>query len=165
MTTWRLIVFGAVERPIEYTYDQILALPRTVITTDFHCVTGWSKKENRWEGVSPADVLASAAIKPDAQHTLIHSFDGYTTNIPLDLLLDHDTLLAYRHNARDLAPEHGAPLRLVVPQRYGWKSAKWVSGIELLTDEALGFWESRGYHKDGDPWSEERFSRGESERK
>ena len=155
---WRLTIFGAVEQPIVYTLEQVLDLPKTTVRADFHCVTGWSKTENIWEGVAPERLLEPATLKREAEHTLIHSFDGYSTNLPLAILLQNDTLFAYRHNGQELAPEHGAPLRLVVPKRYGWKSAKWVSGIELHDEETRGFWETRGYHKDGDPLREERFS-------
>ena len=115
---------------------------------------------NLWEGVLFSDVINLAVVKPEARFVLFHCYGGYTTNLPLEVLLDSDVLFAHSHDGKSLSPEHGGPLRLVVPKRYGWKSAKWVSGVELLSKDKAGFWEQLGYNNNGDPWKEERFWEG-----
>jgi DMSO/TMAO reductase YedYZ molybdopterin-dependent catalytic subunit len=155
--TWRLRVWGAVQRPVELSYDELTSLPNVTMTSDFHCVTGWSRLENHWLGVRARDVLAGA--RPDgARHALIHAEYDYTANLPIETLLEDDTLLAWSHDGRDLEPKHGWPLRLVVPKLYGWKSVKWVRGFELLERDRRGFWEVRGYHNRADPWRQERHA-------
>jgi DMSO/TMAO reductase YedYZ molybdopterin-dependent catalytic subunit len=121
-------------------------------------VTRWSLFDNRWEGVSFKEVMKLVKPKPEAKFVMIHADVDYTTNLPLEVLLDDDVLFAYRRNGEYLALEHGWPLRLVVPKRYFWKSAKWVRGLEFIAEDKPGFWESRGYHNEGDPWKEERFA-------
>jgi len=155
---WDFRVFGLVDRPTRWSYEEFRALARVRVRSDIHCVTRWSRYDNLWEGVAVKDVLQAAGIRPEARFAVIHAEQGYTTNLPLAALLDDDVLLADRHDGRDLTPEHGWPLRLVVPKRYFWKSAKWVRGIELVADDRPGFWEQNGYHNDADPWREERFS-------
>lgn len=157
LATWRLNVHGLVEAPLDLTWEDFLALPQVSLQADFHCVTRWSRLDNLWEGVAVQELAARARPLADASHVLVHSYDGFTTNIPLEVLMDQDVLLARRHNGADLPQEHGWPLRLVVPKRYAWKSAKWVSGLEFLPHDRPGFWEQRGYHNNADPWKEERY--------
>ena len=157
METWRLRIFGLVEQELTLDWGQLQDLDQTSVDAVFHCVTQWSRMENTWEGVSFARVAGLARPLTEAKFAMVHCYGGYSTNLPLDVLLDDDVLLANRHDGAPLAPEHGGPLRLVVPKRYGWKSAKWVNGIELTAEDAPGFWESRGYHMEGDPWKEQRF--------
>lgn len=156
--TWRLRVKGEVGRPLELTYDDFLALPRTVGTSDFHCVTRWSRFDNRWEGVLFRDLAALAQVKPEAKFVSIEAEHGYHTNLPLDIAMGDDVLLAYGHDDAELAPEHGFPLRLVVPGRYAYKSAKWVRVIRFLLTDEPGYWERRGYSNSADPWREERLT-------
>lgn len=157
LATWRFRVWGAVEEETSWDWEAQMALPRTERTNDVHCVTRWSKFENLWEGVSIPTVMEQIALRSDATHVLVHSYGGYTTNLPLDEFLRPDNLLADRHGGEPLTEEHGWPLRLVVPELYFWKSAKWVSGFQFLTHDQRGFWEQYGYHNHGDPWLEERF--------
>ena len=157
--TWDLRLFGLVEEEVVFTYDEVLALPTVRIVTDIHCVTGWSMLDTVWEGVPFGELLNHVQPRPEAQYVLVHCDYGYTTNLPLAALLDDDVLLAYRYDDEPLPPRYGHPLRLVVPQRYFWKSAKWVRGLEFMAHDRPGFWEVRGYHNDGDPWKEERYSR------
>ena len=157
LETWRFKIFGLVEKEVELDWEQFTGLGEVAVDAPFHCVTQWSRLENTWEGISFDEVVRLARPRPEATHVMVHCFGGYTTNLPLEVLRDDDVLFAYRHDGEPLAPAHGGPLRLVVPKRYGWKSAKWVSGVELLDRDAPGFWEIRGYHMEGDPWKEERF--------
>ena len=143
--TWRFKIFGLVEKEVELDWEQFTGL------------TQWSRLENTWEGIPFSEVARLARPRPEASHVMVHCFGGYTTNLPLDVVSDDDVLFAYRHDGEPLAPAHGGPLRLVVPKRYGWKSAKWVSSVEFMDKDAPGFWEVRGYHMEGDPWKEERF--------
>ena len=158
LATWTLQFSGLVENALEFTHQEFLELPTKKITADFHCVTAWSRLRNVWEGVGFKDLMDDVGPKPEAKYVMVLCYGGYTTNLPLEVLLDPDTLLAFRHDGQDLTPEHGWPLRLVVPKRYGWKSAKWVREFEFMDEDEPGFWEIRGYHNDGDPWQEERFS-------
>jgi DMSO/TMAO reductase YedYZ molybdopterin-dependent catalytic subunit len=135
-----------------------LALPTTRIVADIHCVTTWSKLDTIWEGVLFREFIQPAQVKPEARFVMVHCEAGFTTSLPLEVLMDDDVLLAYRYDDLPLTPEHGYPLRLVVPKKYFWKSAKWVRGLELLAQDRLGFWEVRGYHNGADPWKEERYS-------
>lgn len=157
--TWDLRLFGLVEKEIVFTYEQFTALPTVRIVADIHCVTTWSKLDTVWEGVAFGELMNHVRILPEARVVLIHSEYGFTANLPLETLMDDDVLLAYRYDDAVLTPEHGYPLRLVVPKRYFWKSAKWVRGIEFMAQDRPGFWEQHGYHNDGDPWKEERYSR------
>lgn len=156
--TWELRLFGQVETPKRLNYQQLRALPQTKLTTDFHCVTTWSLLDNQWEGVLAKDLTALVRLKPEARYIMLHCEGGYTTNLSLEQFLDDDAIFAYRRNGRDLDPDHGWPLRLVVPKLYAWKSAKWVRGVEFLAKNIRGFWEVRGYHNRGNPWLEERYS-------
>jgi DMSO/TMAO reductase YedYZ molybdopterin-dependent catalytic subunit len=156
--TWDFRVIGLVEEPIRLSYEQFRALPRSRQVSDFHCVTTWSRLDNDWEGVRVADLMKLVKLKPEAAFAIIHCDGGYTTNLALADFLDDDVMLALGHDGRDLEPDHGFPLRLVVPKLYGWKSAKWVRAIEFTAEDKRGFWEVRGYHNHADPWSEERYS-------
>lgn len=157
LATWTFKIFGCVDEPACFTWEEFSSLPRISRISDVHCVTRWSKLGNVWEGVAVADVLQRVSIPPEAQFVMVHA-PGYTANLSLADLLEDDVLLASRHNGSDLSVEHGGPVRLVVPKRYFWKSVKWVDGLELMTEDRPGFWEVRGYHMRGDPWAEERFS-------
>lgn len=161
--TWDLQIFGEVESPLRLEYAEFRALTRTRQVADFHCVTTWSRLDNQWEGVMASDLVKLVKPKPTARFVLIHCDGGYTTNLPLENFLDHDVMLADRHDGEDLSPDHGFPLRLVVPKLYAWKSAKWVRAIEFLARDSRGFWEVRGYHNRADPWQEERYSFQEPE--
>ena len=157
--TWKLTVFGLVERPIEWTWREFLDLPRVRVFSDFHCVTRWSRLGNLWEGVATREILARAGgVQPCAAFVLAHGFDdGFTVNLPLTEFLAEDALIAITHDGEPLSLEHGGPARLIVPRLYAWKSAKWLRRIELLPRDQAGFWESNGYHMHGDPWKEERY--------
>lgn len=157
-STWDLRIFGLVEEPRTLSYDQFLELPATRIVADIHCVTTWSKLDTIWEGVLFRELMNSVQVDPEARFVLVHCEQGFTTNLPLEVLLDDDVLLAYRYDDKALTAEHGYPLRLVVPKKYFWKSAKWVRGLELMAQDHLGFWEVRGYNNNADPWKEERYS-------
>jgi len=157
LAEWRLRLFGEVEEPITLRWEEFRQLPTVQVRADFHCVTQWSRLDNLWEGVRAREVVARVRLKPTARFVMVHCYGGYTTNLPLEVLLEEDVLFAFRLDGKDLTPEHGWPVRLVVPSRYGWKSAKWVNGLEFLAENRPGFWEARGYHMNGDPWKEERF--------
>lgn len=162
-STFCFKVFGLVERPLAWSWAEFRALPSVRVTADFHCVTTWSRLDNAWEGVSWRTIAAQAGIRPEARAAMFHGADGYTTNVERSWLDDDDVLFAWSHDGRPLSPEHGGPLRLVVPKLYGWKSAKWVSGVELMAENRRGFWEERGYHLRGEPFAEERYSYQETE--
>lgn len=159
LSQWDLRVFGLVAEEKVFTWEEFNALPRTRIVADIHCVTRWSMLDTVWEGVRFRDLLATVEVLPEARYVMIHADYNYTTNLPLEVLLQDDVLLATRFDGRPLEPEHGYPLRLVVPSRYFWKSAKWVRGIELMAEDRPGFWEQAGYHNEADPWKEQRFGR------
>ncbi|HVA83894.1 MAG TPA: sulfite oxidase-like oxidoreductase [Candidatus Binataceae bacterium] len=155
---WDLRVFGMVEAELRFSYEEFRALPPSRQRADFHCVTTWSKLDNLWEGVRVVDLMTRVRPRPEARYVIVHCDGGYTTNLPLEEFVDEDVMLAWRHDGRDLEPDHGWPLRLVVPKLYGWKSAKWVRAIEFAFEDRRGFWEVRGYHNHADPWTEERYS-------
>lgn len=154
---WRFRIFGLVSRPQELTWEQMLALDHKRVQADIHCVTGWSKLDTEWEGIDPAAVLRLAGPLPEAGYVMVHGMNEFTTNLPLADFVAEGSVFAYQFQGQPLAPEHGGPMRLVVPHLYFWKSAKWVTGIELLAADRPGFWEERGYHMRGDPWREERY--------
>ena len=158
LDTWEFRIFGLVEEEKTLNWEQFMALPQTTDVSDIHCVTTWSRYDNKWEGVRFRDVLDLVKVLPEAKEVMFHSYGGYTTNVSLDELMDDDVLFAHTHNGEPISADHGGPLRGVVPQLYFWKSAKWVRGIELLPDVRPGFWEMYGYHIHGDPWKEERYS-------
>ena len=156
LATWTIRVFGLVEHEVELTWEQFKALQWTTITADFHCVTQWSSLDNTWEGATLSSLVSLAVVQPQARFVMAHCLGGYTANLPLDLALD-EGLLAHKQNGQELGEGHGWPLRLIIPSRYGWKSAKWIKGIEFMAEDAPGFWEQRGYNNNADPWKEERF--------
>ena len=156
LDTWKFRVFGLVEQEVELTWDQFTKLTWTTVTADFHCVTQWSSLDNTWEGVTFPDLMTLAQPKPEAKFVMAHWFGGYTTNLPLEVAME-EGLLAHKQDGEPLGEGHGWPLRLIIPSRYGWKSAKWLNGIELIAEDAPGFWEQRGYNNNADPWKEERF--------
>jgi DMSO/TMAO reductase YedYZ molybdopterin-dependent catalytic subunit len=156
LDTWKFRVFGLVEQEVELTWDQFTKLIWTTVTADFHCVTQWSSLDNTWEGVTFPDLMALAQPKPEAKFVMAHCFGGYTTNLPLEVAME-EGLLVHKQDGEPLGEGHGWPLRLIIPSRYGWKSAKWLNGIELIAEDAPGFWEQRGYNNNADPWKEERF--------
>lgn len=155
---WDFRVFGEVEQPIRFSYQEFMALPTVRVTCDIHCVTAWSKLGVTFEGVAARTVLEAAKVKPTARFVMVHAEQGYETNLPLPYLQADDALFAFKADGKDLAPEHGWPLRLVVPRLYFWKSAKWVRGLELMDRDRPGFWERNGYNMHADPWKEERYS-------
>lgn len=155
---WRFRIFGLVENEVVLNYKELLSLPLARVISDVHCVTGWSKLDNLWEGVRTKEILKLVKLKDNARFVLVHAEGGFTTNLSLDDFLGEDALFAYKHNNKLLTPEHGYPLRLVVPHLYFWKSAKWVNGLEFVDKNIPGFWEFHGYHMRGDPWNEERYS-------
>jgi len=154
---YRFKVWGAVENPFELTWAELLALPRVQLTSDFHCVTTWSRYDNTWEGVHIREILQRAKPNPEAGYVMAHSFTSYTTNLPLGALDDDDVLIALKHDGEELAAEHGGPVRLIVPKLYAYKSAKWLGGLELMEQDRPGFWEIRGDSNSADPWKEERY--------
>ncbi len=156
--TWRFRMWGEVYNQVELTWAQLMELPKSDVVADFHCVTGWSKKQLTWRGVPARAIVEIARPEDGVVQVMAHCLEGYTTNVPLEYLLLEDSLLAYQLEGAPLTPEHGAPLRLLVPQLYAWKSAKYLSGLEFQTDWHGGFWEKRGYHLVGDPWEEQRYS-------
>ena len=162
LEAWRLRLTGQVEAEASLTWSELQSMPRLDVTADFHCVTRFSTLDNRWSGISTREILSRVAVRPEASHVLVHCAGGYTTNLPLEDFLAPEALLADRWAEAALPVEHGGPLRLVVPHLYAWKSAKWVTAIELLDHDRRGFWEENGYHTYGDPWREERFSSQET---
>ncbi len=153
-------VTGRVRARTVLTLSDLRDLPTTTVTRDFHCVTHWSRLDNTWTGVRIRDVLDLAGVRSSATHAIVSGHPAYSTNLDLEVLRSDDSLLVWAHDGQDLAPEHGGPLRTVVPSRYGWKSVKWVFEIRLVDRDVPGYWEKRGYHDRGDPWREERFRDG-----
>jgi DMSO/TMAO reductase YedYZ molybdopterin-dependent catalytic subunit len=156
--TWTFRCSGLVEEDVIWTWEEFLKLPRTEVACDIHCVTRWSRLDNRFEGVSIREIMKRVQLKPEARYVLIHADPDYTTNLPLVDLVDDDVVLALKHDGSDLTAEHGGPLRLVVPKLYFWKSAKWLRAFEFLDVNPPGFWELNGYHMHADPWEQERYS-------
>jgi DMSO/TMAO reductase YedYZ molybdopterin-dependent catalytic subunit len=157
LSKWDFRVFGLVEEPLRWSWDDLMKLPKQSQTVDIHCVTRWSKLDTSWTGLPWRELMNLIRVKPEATHAMAHSENGFTANIGLEVLDDDDTMLAYEYDGQPLTPEHGYPLRLLVPKKYFWKSAKWLRGIEFMEADRPGFWERNGYHMEGDPWREERF--------
>jgi len=157
-SNWSLRIFGLVEREITLDWMAFRNLPQVQDISDFHCVTRWSQLDMVWEGVSARELLMQAGPLPLAKYALLYGYDGYTTNLPLEALLDDDVIIAHSVFGKSLTSEHGGPVRMVVPKRYAWKSAKWLKSIELQANDKPGFWEARGYHNEGFPFLEQRFS-------
>ena len=158
LAKWDFRVFGQVETPIRLTWDELQALPSTEITVDIHCVTRWSRFDTSFRGVRWADLAELVQPRQTARFVVAHAEQGFTSNVPLEALEDEHALIAYEADGEPLTPDHGWPLRLVVPSRYFWKSAKWLRGLELLDHDQPGFWERYGYHNDADYWHEQRYS-------
>jgi len=158
-STWRLRVNGAVRKRMILTWNEFLDLPRVKMTSDFHCVTGWSRLDNEWEGVRFSVLIGLVRPVTEVESVLFTSDDGYTTSLPLWDLKKDEVLLACGFEGRSLPPEHGGPLRLIVPKKYAYKSAKWIREITFLEEHVRGYWEKRGYSDGADPWKEERYSR------
>lgn len=159
LAQWRLEIKGLIDKPIRFSWEQFKQLPTVKVFADFHCVTRWSRLGNLWEGVSTRELVRQIGpVSPQARFVMAYGYDfGWTTNLPLEMFLAEDALIATHHDGEPLTLEHGAPARLVVPLLYAWKSAKWLAGIEFLERDKAGFWERNGYHMHGDPWREERF--------
>ena len=155
---WSLRVFGAVAEQVTWDWAGFRALPQRKEKSDIHCVTTWSRFDNEWEGVATRDVLAIVQPKPEARFVVLHSYDGYTTNLPLEDFAAEDAIIAHSWQGAPLPVAHGGPVRLIVPHLYLWKSAKWLQRIEVLTEDRPSYWEERGYHDRGDPWTEQRYS-------
>ncbi len=157
--TWDLRVWGEIEDKARFSFAEFRALPTITITTDIHCVTRWSKLDTTWTGVQFREFLNHVpALLPTAKHVLFHCEQGFTANVPLDVMLEDQAMLGYLYEGNELTPEHGFPLRSLVPKKYFWKSAKWLRGIEFMSEDRLGFWERYGYSNNADPWKEERFA-------
>ena len=154
---WDFRVWGLVEQPLRFTWEEFERLPRAHSKSDFHCVTRWSRFDNEWDGVAFREILHRVKPKANARYVLVHAEQGFTANLPLADLDRDDVLLATHHDGQPLTADHGYPSRLIVPHLYAWKSVKWVRGLEFLESDAPGFWEQNGYHMYGDPFKEQRF--------
>jgi DMSO/TMAO reductase YedYZ molybdopterin-dependent catalytic subunit len=155
---WTLRIFGEVDREVTLSYDEIMAMPQTTVTCDIHCVTRWSRFDNQFTGVLFRDVLRAAGVNPQADYVMIHADYDYTANLSLSDLDRDNVLLAHSFEGEPLTDKHGWPLRLIVPHLYFWKSVKWIRGFEFMRENKPGFWEQNGFHFQGDPFREERFS-------
>ncbi|HEY8563245.1 MAG TPA: sulfite oxidase-like oxidoreductase [Pyrinomonadaceae bacterium] len=159
LENWTFTVEGAIEKPLSLTLDELKALPPVKVYADFHCVTRWSRLDNVWTGVAARHLAKIAGLKETAKFVVATAFDedGYgknwTTNFPIEYFLNEDSLVAYEHDGRPVTPEHGGPVRLIIPQLYAWKSAKWLKGLRFTTEDEAGFWERGGYHMRGVPWN------------
>jgi DMSO/TMAO reductase YedYZ molybdopterin-dependent catalytic subunit len=163
LATWDFRIRGLVANELRVGWEEFLALGSVEQQSDFHCVTGWTKLSNRWEGIQVAALLEHVRPRPGAAAAMVYGHRGdepygYEANVPLDVLRGNDVLLAHSHDGEPLAPDHGWPLRLVIPSRYAWKSVKWVRAIEVLAEDRRGYWETRGYHNRAEPFAEERYS-------
>ncbi|MCI3919117.1 sulfite oxidase-like oxidoreductase [Paenibacillus sp. TRM 82003] len=154
---WDLRIFGLVEEDVCLSHEEFMALPRRSFGNDIHCVTTWSKLDNEWEGVAVSTIMEKVKLKPEAKFVMLHAEHGWTTNLPLEDFLSETTFFGIKHNGETLTPEHGFPVRMVVPHLYFWKSAKWLRGIEFMAKDKPGFWERNGYHMYGDPFREQRY--------
>jgi DMSO/TMAO reductase YedYZ molybdopterin-dependent catalytic subunit len=157
--TWALSVVGEVEKEMSWNWEAFQKLPTVQVKTDIHCVTGWSKFDTVWEGPLFRDFIELFGVKPTAKVVIAHAPNGFSTNVPLEIMLEDDVLLAWKYNGEYLEPDHGFPVRTLVPKRYFWKSAKWLLKLEFSAVDKPGFWEQAGYHNEGDPWKEERYQR------
>ena len=155
---WSLIVDGLVENPITWSWDDFMAQPQFEDVSDIHCVTAWSRYDNLWQGVSTDHLISLAKPHDNAKHVILHGYDGYTTNVTREAFAAPDALLAHSWEGAPITRQHGGPVRAIIPQYYLWKSAKWIKRVEFVDADAPGFWEVRGYHHEGDPWKEERYS-------
>ena len=158
LSKWTLKIFGLVEEKKTLNYEEFMSLPMVKVFSDIHCVTGWSRLNNLWEGVSTSVIKDLVNILPEAKFVIVHCAEGWTTNLTLEDFFQPDVLFVTKLDNEPNTSKHGAPCRFVVPRLYFWKSAKWVEGLEFTTKDKPGFWETRGYHNHGDPWKEERYS-------
>ena len=159
LSAWDFRVWGEVAEPFTLRWAELQRLPTVEQTLDVHCVTRWSKLDTRWEGVAFTEIAEVAQPKPSARFVIFHAEGGFTSNVPLETAMHPQSLLAWSYDGRPLEPEHGYPLRAIVPGTYFWKSAKWLRGVEFSAEDQLGFWERNGYHNEADPWKEQRYSR------
>ncbi|PZE20746.1 sulfite oxidase-like oxidoreductase [Paenibacillus xerothermodurans] len=157
MSKWDFRVFGLVEEEATISHKEFMALPRQEYRNDIHCVTTWSKLDNVWEGIPVREVMKRVNLKPEAKFVMLHSEHGFTANLPLEDFMAETSFFGVRHNGQLLTPEHGYPVRMVVPHLYFWKSAKWLRGLEFMEKDKPGFWERNGYHMYGDPWRSQRY--------
>ena len=155
---FKLDIDGAVETPVHLKLDELMALPQEESMSDMHCVTAWSRYDNRWKGISSRTLIELVRPQPDARHVIFHSHDGYTTNVLFEQFADDDVYLVHEWEGEPISRQHGGPVRVLIPKLYLWKSAKWVNRIEFTTSDRPGFWERNGYHNNADPWLEERYS-------
>ncbi len=155
---FRLDLDGAVETPLSLGLAEFMALPQSDSVSDMHCVTQWTRYDNRWQGVAARELLARARPVPQARHVVFHAYDGYTTNVRLDQFDQPDVFLVHSWEGRPIPRQHGGPVRVLIPRLYLWKSAKWLRRIEISSADRPGFWETRGYNNNADPWLEERYS-------
>ncbi|MCA1031650.1 sulfite oxidase-like oxidoreductase [Bacillus timonensis] len=159
LSSWNLKLFGEIkEKEIIFSFKDLMNLPQIDVQNDIHCVTGWSKLDNIWTGISVRELIKKVNLNKEVKFVILHAEEGWTTNLPIEDFLKETSVLAHSHNKKPLTPEHGYPIRAVVPHLYFWKSAKWLRGIEFTSQNEPGFWERNGYHMYGDPWKEERFS-------
>ena len=156
--SWEFEVWGAVEEPRSYDWEAFRELPSETQRQDFHCVTGWSKFDCEFAGVPFPELAERVGVGDDAAHVMFHALDGYTTDLPLSECDRREVLFAYEYGGEELPSDHGGPLRVLTPHKYAYKGAKWVSGVEFLTEAELGYWEKRGYSDTANPWNEERYS-------
>jgi len=154
---WRLTVWGDVEEDKSWTWEEFQQLPQTTLRADFHCVTHWSRFDDDWTGVLFKDLVRNISLKSSARFVMQHAYGGYTTNLPLDVMINEDVILAHTLNGAPLPQKHGGPMRVFTPRRYAWKGAKWINGLEFLSNDKPGFWERNGYNTPADPWKEERY--------
>ena len=162
MKEWSLRIFGEVEQERTFSFEELMALPQTKVVCDIHCVTRWSKLDTEWEGVRFSDLLPMLGAKSDAKYVMLHADEDYDTNVPLEDLMRDNILLAHSYDGQPLTDKHGGPLRMLVPHLYFWKSAKWITGIEFMSEDRPGFWERNGFHNEADPFKEERFTSDEN---
>ena len=158
LSEWTLDVWGAVGDRLELDFDALRALDTETQRQDFHCVTGWSRLDNKFTGVTFPTLADAAGVTDEAVHVMFHAADGYTTNLPLDTCMRRELLVTWEHDGERLPADHGGPVRVVVPHRYAYKGAKWLTGIEFLTEPERGYWEKRGYSNTANPWNEERYA-------
>ncbi|TLY30994.1 MAG: sulfite oxidase-like oxidoreductase [Ignavibacteria bacterium] len=156
-SVWRFRVWGEVEEPKLWTWEEFMKFPQTTIRADFHCVTRWSRFDDDWTGVLFKDLVRFIRLKPAAKFVMQHAYGGYTTNNSLEVMMNEDVIFAHTLNGQPLPPNHGGPMRVFTPRRYAWKGAKWVNGLEFLANDSPGFWEMNGYNTPADPWKEERY--------
>lgn len=153
LATWQFEVDGLVDKPLKFSLDEFMQLPPVKVYSDFHCVTRWTRLDNVWTGVSTSEIAKLASVKPEAKFVLALAYDyGWTTNVPIEYFLKEDSLFAFLHDGAPIPAAHGGPVRLIIPQLYAWKSAKWVKGVRFLAEDQPGFWEEGGYHMRGVPW-------------